>query len=81
MYNGVRKILANLKAFITRTWTTIKNTTVKLAKGLSSGVKNVFNSLSKVTRSIFNKLKNFMSNVWRNIKTLLLSLLNHYGRA
>lgn len=39
MYNGVRKILANLKAFITRTWTAIKNTTVKLAKGLSSGVK------------------------------------------
>ena len=39
MYNGVRKILANLKAFITRTWTAIKNTTIKLAKGLSTGVK------------------------------------------
>ena len=40
-----------------KTWTAIKNTTIKLAKGLSSGVKNIFNSLSKVTRNIFNKLK------------------------
>ena len=39
MSNGVKKIVSVLKSWMTKTWTAIKNTTIKLAKGLSSGVK------------------------------------------
>lgn len=61
-------------------WKSIKNTTIRFAKALWSGVKSVWNALSRGTRSIFNKVKNFMSNVWRNIKTQLFVMLNHYGQ-
>lgn len=39
MSNGVKKIVGALKAWMSKAWNAIKNTTVKLAKGLSSGVK------------------------------------------
>ena len=43
-------------------WRNIKNTTVRLAKALWSGVKGTWNSLSRGTRNIFNRVKSFMSN-------------------
>ena len=55
-------------------WRSIKNTTVKLAKGLWLGVKAIWNTLSRFTHRIFNKLKNFMSSVWRNIKNTTVRL-------
>ena len=55
-------------------WRNIKNTTVRLAKSLWSGVKGTWNSLSNGTRNIFNKVKSFMSNTWRSIKNTTVNM-------
>ena len=55
-------------------WRNIKNTTVRLVKGLWSGVKGTWNSLFNGTRNIFNKVKRSMSNIWRSIKNSTVNM-------
>ena len=51
-----------------------KKSVVNKAKGLWSGVKNTWNSLSRGTRNIFNRVKSFMSNIWRGIKNTTVNM-------
>ena len=55
-------------------WRNIRNTTVKFAKSLWTGVRNTFNSLYRGTRTIFNRVKGFMSNTWRSIKNTTVNM-------
>ena len=73
MYNGVKKIIVNLKNFMIRSWQFIKNKVVAFAKSLASGVKKNFSNLYSFSRSIFGKLKNFAINIWKNIRNKVVS--------
>ena len=55
-------------------WRNIKNTTVRYAKSLWTGVRNTFNNLYRGTRNIFNRVKSFMSNTWRSIKNTTVNM-------
>ena len=56
-----------------------KKSVVNKAKGLWSGVKNTWNSLSRGTRNIFNRVKSFILIYGVVLKIQLLIWLKVYG--
>ena len=71
---GTRSIFNKVKNFMSNIWRNIKNTTVRYAKSLWTGVRNTFNNLYRGTRNIFNRVKSFMSNTWRSIKNTTVNM-------